>query len=236
VTNILLLPNSFSQDTAVVEGEAHHHLFRVKRHQVGDRLRVVDGDGHGRWAEVVAIDKRSARLALGEAAPANEPGMAVEIFVAAPKPDRAAWLVEKATELGVAAIHFVATDREARSVEVSQLVRLRRVAVAAVEQSGRSMVPLVSNEGGLRDVVLRTRAIGAPIVVLDALGGDLRPVVGGRGRIALFVGPEGGWSPGERSLFAEQGVLALSLGPTVLRVETAAVVAAGLLLCGGVSR
>jgi len=233
VTNILLLPNLFSQDEALVEGEAHHHLFRVKRQQVGDRLRVVDGEGRARWAEVVAIDKRAARLALGEPAPANEPDIAVEVFVAAPKPERAAWLVEKATELGVVGIHFVSTEREARSVAPSQLERLRRIAVSAVEQSGRSVVPTIADEGGLRGVVVRTREMGVPIVVLDALGGEIRPEVGREERIALFVGPEGGWGDAERAFFAEERLRGWSLGPTVLRVETAVVVAAGLLLCGG---
>lgn len=237
MTNILLLPNLFSQDTAIVEDEAHHHLFRVKRHQVGDRLRVVDGEGRARWAEVIAIDRRTARLALGEVAPANEPGIAVEIFVAAPKPDRASWLVEKATELGVVGIHFVSTDREARSMEASQLGRLRRIAVSAVEQSGRAVVPQVVSAGDLRGAVVRTRASGVPIAVLDALGAGARPVVEDGGRIGLFVGPEGGWSPEERAFFDELGLPAFALGPTVLRVETAVVVGAGLLLCGdGVSR
>lgn len=138
MTTNLLLPSLFSGDVATVENEAHHHLFRVKRHQVGDRLRVVDGKGHARWAEVVGMDKRSARLALGEAAPANEPApaLALELFVAPPKPERASWLVEKATEIGVVAVHFVSTDREARTVEGSQLARLRRIAVSAVEQCG----------------------------------------------------------------------------------------------------
>ncbi len=236
MTNILLLPNLFSQDTAVVEGEAHHHLFRVKRLQVGERLRVVDGLGHARWAEITGIDKRTARLALGAAAPENEPGLAVEIFVAAPKPERAAWLVEKATEIGVTAVRFISTDREARSVEAPQLARLRRIAVSAVEQSGRSAVPEVTSGGGLWDAVLRTREIGVSIAVLDESGASARPVVEGGGRIALFVGPEGGWSPEERARFAGLGLAWLALGPTVLRVETAAVVAAGLLLCSGVSR
>ncbi len=237
MTTLLLLPNLFSQDETIVEGEAHHHLFRVKHQQVGDRLRVVDGAGRARWAEVAAIDKRTALLALGEPAPANEPGIAVEVFVAAPKPDRAAWLVEKVTEIGVTAVRFISTDRDARSVAASQLARLRRIAVSAVEQSGRSVVPQVSAGGAVRDVVSRTRALGVPIVVLDALGGDVRPEVREAGRVALLVGPEGGWSPEERAFFDELTVPKLALGPTVLRIETAAVVAAGLWLCsGGVSR
>lgn len=245
MTANLHLPVFFSQDTALVEDEAHHHLFKVKRLQTGERLRVVDGEGHARWAQITGIDKRAARLALGEPAPANEPELAVEIFVAAAKPDRIAWMVEKATEIGVVAIHFIATDREARSVESSQLARLRRIAISAVEQSGRSLVPKLALAGGLGEAIAGARAAGLAVAALDASGSANCPIAGaaaeaGAGaaatasrRCGLFIGPEGGWSPEEIELLRRREVPTWSLGPTVLRVETAAVVAAGGMLCGG---
>ena len=233
MTITLYLPSFFSSDTAVVEDEAHHHLFKVKRLQVGERLRVVDGQGHARWAEIRGIDRRAARLALGAAAPANEPQRAVELFVAAPKPDRAAWLVEKATELGVIAIHFISTGREARGLESHQLARLRRIAVSAVEQCGRSVVPLLRVAGDAGEEIERGLAEGLAVAVLDAAGAAPGGEVVGAPRAGLFVGPEGGWSPEERDHFRGWKIPAWSLGPTVLRVETAAVVAAGVVLCGG---
>ena len=233
MTTNLHLPVFFLQDTALVEDEAHHHLFKVKRLQTGERLRVVDGEGHARWAKITGIDKRAARLELGEAAPANEPELAVEIFVAAAKPDRIAWLVEKVTEIGVVAIRFIATDREARSVESSQLARLRRIAISAVEQSGRSVVPALAMAGGLREALAAAGEAGLAVAVLDAAGAAACPVAGAAGSCGLFVGPEGGWSPAEIDLFRDRQIPSWSLGPTVLRVETAAVIAAGVRLCGG---
>lgn len=233
MTTTLHLPLFFSDSSALVEGDAHHHLFKVKRLQAGERLRLVDGEGHARWAEIVGIDKRAARLALGEAAPANEPERQVTICVAAAKPERLAWLVEKATEIGVTAIRFVPTDREARSMESSQLARLRRIAISAVEQSGRSLVPHLAIEEGLRAAIAGARPAETRLAVLDAGGVPAGPLLAGAARCALFVGPEGGWSAGERELFRTAGVAAAALGPTVLRVETAAVVAAGLALSGG---
>jgi 16S rRNA (uracil1498-N3)-methyltransferase len=233
MTTTLHLPLFFSDSSALVEGDAHHHLFKVKRLQAGERLRLVDGYGHARWAEIVGIDKRAARLALGEAAPANEPERQVTIYVAAAKPERLAWLVEKATEIGVGEIRFVPTEREARSMESSQLARLQRIAISAVEQSGRSRVPLLALEGGLREAIAQARAAGSQLAVLDAGGVPAGPLLAGAGGCALFVGPEGGWSAGERELFRTADVPAAALGPTVLRVETAAVVAAGLALSGG---
>ena len=233
MTTTLHLPVFFSADTALVEDEAHHHLFKVKRLQTGERLRVIDGEGHARWATIVGIDKRAARLALGEAAPNNEPALAVELFVAAAKPERLAWLVEKATEIGVVAIHFIACEREARSVERSHLARLQRIAISAVEQSGRSAIPRLAVAGAVSEEMARAAKEGLAVAVLDSAGAAVHSGVPGSARCGLFVGPEGGWSPAERDRFRDLPVAAWSLGPTVLRVETAAVVAAGCVLCGG---
>ncbi|MEO8275285.1 MAG: 16S rRNA (uracil(1498)-N(3))-methyltransferase [Thermoanaerobaculia bacterium] len=240
MTTLLLSPELFAAAAATIADEAHHHLFKVKRLQTGDRLRVVDGAGHARHAEIAGIDKRTARLALGETAPANEPGLQVEIYVAPPKPERAAWLVEKATELGVSAIHFIATEHDARAFELAQLARLRRIAVSAVEQCGRSVVPQIAAVGDLLACVERLQTELVPIIWLDGSGSTAPlslPASCNGARRAIFVGPEGGWSPAERVLFSSRQIEPWSLGPTVLRVETAAVVGAGLLLRdGGVSR
>ena len=233
LTTTLHLPVFFSSDTALVEDEAHHHLFKVKRLQVGERLRIVDGQGHARWARITGIDKRAARLELGEAAPGNEPGRAVEVFVAAPKPDRASWMVEKLTELGVVAIHFVSTARQARGIESSQLARLRRIAVSAVEQCGRSVVPQLTLPDSLPEAITGAHKAELAVAVLDASGTATCPIAAAAGRVGLFVGPEGGWSPEEIELFHERQVAAWALGPTVLRIETAAVVATGQVLAGG---
>lgn len=237
MTTTLYLPDAFGGDRATVEGEAHHHLFRVKRLQAGERLRVVDGKGHARFATIAGIDKRAARLDLGEPAPSGEPEVAVALYVAAAKPERLAWLVEKATELGVVALHFVATDRQARSVEAAQLSRWGRIAVSAVEQSGRSLLPELSLAGPLAAALDRAVAAESGTVILDGAGARSRPALPAAHPVAIFVGPEGGWSPEERRLFSARELPLWTLGPTTLRVETAAVVAAGVVLAeGGLSR
>ena len=230
VTTLLLLPELFSQDRAAIADEAHHHLFRVKRLQAGDALRVVDGRGAARAARVESVGKREATLRLGEPAPANEPELEVELYVASPKPERAAWLVEKATELGVVAIRFVATDREARSFGEAQLARLRRIAVSALEQCGRSRLPEVADGGAVTAAAARSKAAGATNVLLHGGGARARPAIAPGRPSALFVGPEGGWSAEELAALREHATCCWSLGATVLRVETAAVVAAGNLL------
>lgn len=249
-TTLVVAPEALAREQLALEGEAFHHLIRVKRLEVGDRLRLVDGRGHARFAELTAVAKRDASARVGAEAPPNEPALEVELLVGAPKPERAAWLVEKATEVGVAAIRFVATERAARSVGAAQVERLRRVAVAAVEQCGRARVPDVSTEPSLAAALERLTRDDTPWIVLDFAG--TRPFSGALlspppthasgiardtlTRVAVLIGPEGGWSDAERVRFAALGAPVWSLGERALRVETAAMVAAGLLLAGVLSR
>jgi len=229
VTTLVVPPEALAAETWRIAGDAYHHLFRVKRLAVGDRLRLTDGAGRARFAEVASISKREALAHLGGEAPAREPALAVELYVAPPKPERAAWLVEKATELGVVAVYFLAAERGVRDFGAAQLARLARVAVAAVEQSGRARVPTIAAAPDLAALLAELGTRGDAIRVLDAAASE-PPPVSGASRVALLVGPEGGWSVGEQELFDRLGLPRWSLGERTLRLETAAIVAAGLAL------
>jgi len=236
MTTHVVTPVEFDDTEIEITGAAYQHMFRAKRLRVGDELRIVDGEGRARRGVIARVDRARGVVALGSAAPTLEPAARVELLVAPPKPDRAAWLVEKATEVGVMAIRFVATERTARNERAfgaAQLMRLRRVAVAAVEQCGRALVPEVSGLEPL-DATLDSVALLDPTTLaLDPAGARSVPLpaLAPRGRwIRLCVGPEGGWSPAERDRFAARGVGLMSLGERILRVETASVVAAGIVL------
>jgi 16S rRNA (uracil1498-N3)-methyltransferase len=145
VITLLIDPGRFSGAGELpVEGDAYRHLFRARRLAVGDRLRLVDGAGRARWGEVLRVGRAAAAVALREPAPANEPHRHVELFVPTLRPERAAWLVEKATELGATAVHFLNTERAPRDFGDGTLARLRRVAAAAVEQCHRSLCPAIT--------------------------------------------------------------------------------------------
>ena len=120
----LLAPEGIVGEELRVEGEPYKHLFRARRLAVGDRLRVVDGRGRARWAEVARVDRAAASLALGEPAPVNEPGVRLELLVPTLRPERASWMVEKVTELGVRAIRFLHTERAPRHFGEGTLDRL----------------------------------------------------------------------------------------------------------------
>lgn len=253
-TTLVVPPAALAGETFRLAGDAYHHLVRVKRLEIGDALRLTDGAGRARFAELTSISKKEALARLGDEAPTHEPALHVEIWTAPPKPERASWLVEKATEIGVAAIRFLPTARAARTFAAPQLERLTRVAVAAVEQCGRARVPAIATEESLATALERRRGPSeTKVIVLDASG--THPFSGAFGSsflfssstslssssagttvpprtvdVALLIGPEGGWTAAERGRFAEAGAEIWSLGARALRVETAAVVAAGIVL------
>ncbi len=132
--SVLLRPEDLALDRVEIEGSSYRHLFRARRLATGVRLRVVDGRGRARWAEVERVERRLAILALGDPAPDHEPAYRLELVVATLRSERASWLVEKATEIGVRRIRFVATERTPRRYAAASLERLHRVAAAVMEQ------------------------------------------------------------------------------------------------------
>ncbi len=232
VITLLVSPAELAADRVAVRGDAYRHLFRARRVAVGERLRLADGRGRARWAEVVAVDRAGGTLVPGEPAPANEPALAVHLLVAAPEKARAAWLVEKATELGVVAVRFLAAERTPRGFGAGSLERLERVAAAALEQCHRARLPELSGTHPWREVpgLLDAAAPPAARWLLDPGAAPGAGSAAVAGSAALLVGPEGGWTDGERHDLVARGCRPLSLGPTVLRIETAALVGAARLL------
>ena len=230
---LLLRPEDLAGTRVDVEGASYRHLFRARRLPSGARLRVVDGRGRARWATVEQVERRRAVLRLAEPAADNEPHYALHLRVAALRAERASWLIEKATEIGVRSIHFVATERTPRRYAQASLERLRRVARAAVEQCHRSMLPVISGVEPWEAVtaaLAKRRAATADRFVLDPAApgsGIWRPQAASG---FVWVGPEGGFSPGEISELEDLGCSSISLGGRTLRAETAAICGAAKLL------
>jgi 16S rRNA (uracil1498-N3)-methyltransferase len=227
---LLADPACFDQSDLRVEGEAYRHLFRARRVEAGTRLRVVDGRGRARWGEVARVDRSSALVALGEPAPTNEPVFHLELLVPTCRPERASWLVEKAAETGVCAVRFLSMARAPRDFGPGTLDRLRRVAAAAVEQCHRALSPEISGPHDWREVASLTASCGEHRWFLDPGSGGSGWGRAARGTGALVIGPEGGLDPGERRELLEGGWRPVGLGERILRLETAAVVGAAMIL------
>lgn len=227
VANLLVTPAELDAERVRVEGERYRHLFRARRLAVDEAVRLVDGRGRARWAAIDRVDRRGAELRLGESAPAGDPSRAVTLLVAVPRPERAAWLVEKATELGVRAVRFVECERGVRGADARLLGRLGRVAASALEQSGGATLPELSGPHPAGELAALLAAGPAAVLHPQAAA----PLAALRSEVsAVLVGPEGGWTAAELGAFEAAGALPARLGERVLRVETAAVAAAALLL------
>ncbi|MBS0216075.1 MAG: 16S rRNA (uracil(1498)-N(3))-methyltransferase [Proteobacteria bacterium] len=206
------------------------HLTRVLRLQAGDSCVVFDGRGHEADAQLVAIDKRGARVRIGEVrTPANESPLRITLLQGVARGEKMDLILQKGTELGVTAFAPVFSDRSEVKLDgaraAKRLEHWRGVVVSACEQSGRALVPdvqpPVSLANALATLAPTVRLLLDPVASMNfrtVLATDQRDVV-------LAVGPEGGWSPQDRSLLEAQGFLGVRLGPRVLRTETAGLAA-----------
>ncbi|MFP5276755.1 MAG: RsmE family RNA methyltransferase [Acidobacteriota bacterium] len=228
----------WDEATATLTGDQAEHMARVLRVQPGMEADVVAG-GRVFHAEVAAVQigKPESEVRLNLLAELEaEPALPVTLVMAVYKFDRMEWAIEKATELGVAEIAPVIarrTEKHLGEAARKRAERWRRIAHEAAKQSRRSDVPIIAQPEPLA-ARLRATATGTRIVLAEQeRTTSLRTVVqeameaAGEEMPALeiAIGPEGGWAPNEEALFDTNGWRAVSLGPRILRAETAALAA-----------
>jgi 16S rRNA (uracil1498-N3)-methyltransferase len=212
----------------VLSGAEAHHLLAVRRFAPGDRVTLFNGDGNEYPAEVVAAGKKAVTLNVRSVEPADrELPFPLVVASALPKGDRADFLVEKLTELGVTRFVPLLTERSVVRPKDTAVEKFARAVIEASKQCGRNRLMAVDPPRnwaaflGLPDLPPRRFVLHT--------GDGLTPLTGGTGGVVVAVGPEGGFSPAEVEAALGAGWRAASLGPRVLRVETAAVAAAALL-------
>jgi 16S rRNA (uracil1498-N3)-methyltransferase len=234
---VLLEGANLDEPSLRISGPTYQHLFRARRLERDVTLRITDGAGRARWAAVTRIGAREATITLADPAPTHESALALTLFVATPRAERAAWLIEKATEIGVVAVRFLRSERAPRFPGAGMQARWRRLAAAALEQSHRATLPLIDGPHDWSELARLGSGIPWRGVLAPAARHDWpqqAPHPGCRSA-ALLVGPEGGWTVAEQARVAELGWLPIGLGERTLRIETAALAGAALVLLGGSS-
>ncbi len=216
-------------DRAFLTGQNAEHLARVLRARIGQEFDIAIGD-EVRAGRIIAISDDVVEFELGDSVAHPEHG-SVTLLLAIFKFDRMEWAIEKATELGVASIHPVIarrTESHLASAAAKRVERWRRIAREAAQQSRRADVPEISDPVKLKEAL--APAADLKIVLAEnersrSLRNVLAEPATGDRRLAIAIGPEGGWTDDELKLFADNGWTSASLGPTILRSETAAIAA-----------
>jgi 16S rRNA (uracil1498-N3)-methyltransferase len=214
-------------------GEQAQHLARVLRAQPGQIFDVVS-NGFLHRAEIVSVDEREVVFALHEELEA-ENALPVHLLMAVFKFDHMEWGIEKATELGAARITPVLarrTEKHLAQASAKRVDRWRRIVLEAAKQSRRSDVPGVDEPVALKAALAMVDAGTKLLLAETEQENTLSAALVGANDVALAIGPEGGWTPEEIALFAESGWKSVTLGPRILRAETAAI--AGLAVCASV--
>jgi len=230
----------WDEATATLTGAQAEHMARVLRAQPGTEADVVAGGRvfHAVVAAVMAHEVRFNLIAELEA----DPALPVTLVIAVYKFDRMEWAIEKATELGVAALVPALarrTEKHLAQAATKRVERWRRIAHEAAQQSRRSDVPFIHDPIALSNYV-RSSSDATRIVLAEqertttlrnALDEAIVAAEAEMPALEIAIGPEGGWAPEEEALFDANGWRAVSLGPRILRAETAAIAALSVVSC-----
>lgn len=215
----------------VLPESAAVHLIRVLRLREGDECVLFNGDGSDYGARIVAVGKRETTADIHSALRIdNESPLHITLVQGIARGEKMDLILQKATELGVASVLPVLAERTEVKLDAERtekrVAHWRSVMVSACEQSGRARIPalappatLAAAAAGLDGTALK--------LILDPVGEHVLADMAAPAehRLAIAIGPEGGWSPRDRDLLRAAGFSGLRLGPRVLRTETAGLAA-----------
>jgi 16S rRNA (uracil1498-N3)-methyltransferase len=200
-----------------------HQMRDVFRLGSGDRVILFNRQGFDYIYVAELISKREARFKLLEKTPNIIPSKKVTLYMSLIKKDNFEMVLEKCTELGVT--HFVPVITERTQSKNLNMERAEKIMKEASEQCGRGDIPTLNETISLEKVL----DISPDVIAFDMTGGNFQ-ITNHKLQTELLIGPEGGWSEKELNLFKEKKIQTFKLGETVLRAETAAIVASVYLI------
>jgi len=221
---------------ATVSREEAHHLIHVLRTEIGDAIELIDGSGSTWRGQVSEISSTSVTIRDLVELPRLDDGAVRLILVQSLcKSDKLEWILQKATELGISEIRLLAAERSVLKIPTervqSKLERWNKIILAAAKQSRRATLPPLYPPANCEAIC---QSLGADLkLVLSENEGQmsLKAVLkkSSPRSVAFCVGPEGGWTTAELAMFLRCSIEPVTLGPNILRTETAAMVTAAIL-------
>ena len=212
--------------TAALTGDQAAHLARVLRAEPGQIFDVVAG-GFLHRAEITTVSPDRVDFTLHEELE-SDAALPLHLYLAIFKFDHFEWAVEKATELGVARITPVLarrTEKHLAQAAIKRVERWRKIAHEASQQSRRTAVPAIADPTTLKAALPGEQAATRILLSETEQNTPLSAALNGAADVALAIGPEGGWAAEEILLFGAKEWTQVTLGPRILRAETAAIAA-----------
>ena len=230
-----IAPERWNIDRLALDEDETHHLTDVLRMQPGERAVVFDGRGHEATVEIVTISKRATELKLLQQAKTPPLNCHITLGQAIPKGKNMDLIVQKATELGASAIVPLLSERTVVQVEPGEAAKKQEkwqgIAIEAAKQCGQNWLPAIHapqspkdffQKGDKFDLMLIASLQPDAIHPKQVLAEYLAERGGKPASVLVLVGPEGDFTPAELSLAKGSGCRPITLGPIVLRTETAA--------------
>lgn len=229
-----------------IKGNEARHIAQVLRLKEKDRMKVFTGEGREYLTEIIQVGKKEViGNILKEIELNTEPSVSITLIQGLPKKDKMDFIVQKATELGVKKVIPVFTQRTIVKLDREKArprqIRWQRIAKEAAKQSGRAVVPKVDEITTFIQSLDIINKEGLNLIPWEeeestSLKEVLRPITAGTRQsrvgspITVFIGPEGGFTPEEVGAAKERGAVPVSLGPRLLRTETAAMATLAMIL------
>lgn len=232
--------DNITADSIRITGEDSEHISRVLRLRVKDRIIVCDGEENEYICELQSVDKKSVLCSIIERyRSAAEPPLKVCLFQGIPKSAKMDMIVQKCTEIGIDEIVPVDTERVVIKLGEDgdlrgKLARWQKIAVEAAKQCGRGRIPSIRTPISFKDAMSMINMYELCIIPYEKEGArGLKQVLKGKDTIksaAIIIGPEGGFSEEEVNEAVKCGAVSVTLGPRILRTETAGFVCLTMLM------
>lgn len=232
--------NNIIDDKAYIEGDDLKHIYKVLRLQVGEKVSINNCEGEEFLGVIDKVDKKEAVVSLKEKLELNnESNLEVYLFQGLPKSSKMDLIVQKATELGVKEITPIITERVIVKNEIGEFKKLDRyirIALEACKQSKRSIIPKINAPLEFQELITTIKEMDLILVPYENQEGyGIKNVVKNITqknikKIGIIIGPEGGFEEEEINVFKELGAHIITLGPRILRTETAGFVCTSLIM------
>lgn len=230
---------NISEDTVLITGDDVKHIGKVLRLRVSDEINVSDGCGTEYICSINNIDKKEVECSItSKFINETESNIKITLFQGLPKAQKMDLIVQKGVEIGISEIKTVITDRvvvktEARDLS-NKIERWNKISNEAAKQSGRGTIINVAEPISFKEAIDLVSDFDLALIPYENEEGiGLKKTLDGKTNIksvAIFIGPEGGFSDEEIAIARENGIHSVTLGPRILRTETAGLVASTMVL------